>query len=222
MVFKYLSMQKDRGNTHLHYFYPRIPIRSLAVRSSVSLACIFVPLFLGGRTQRSSMQLRMGDWQFHIEETYHALALGDPEPAIKLGIVAQRATLAVWEPLLEAVTQVPTELMPANIEEQAYNALVQAGRHQYTQDGVTAIILYRWLLTTFQGAPSEVARLQLPSLYQNEKIIAVETSLQRARGGRYRHPDHNHGWRANELNILWPPALERQGKALLNSLCAGW
>ncbi len=112
-------------------------------------------------TQLSSLQPGMVDWQVHIEEAYHALALGDPEPAIKLGIVAQRATLAVWEPLLEAVTQASTKLMPANIEKQAYDALVQAGRHHYTQDGVTAIILYSWLLTAFQGDPSEVARLQL-------------------------------------------------------------
>ncbi len=114
-------------------------------------------------TQPSSMQQGMGDWQVHLEEAYHALALGDPEPAIKLGIDAQHATLAVWEPLLEAVTQAPTAptaLMPANREKPAYDALVQAERHHYTQDGVTAIILYRWLLTASQSVPWKNARLQ--------------------------------------------------------------
>src|SRR5947209_1712510 len=37
------------------------------------------------------------DWQAQIEEAYHALALGDPEPAITTGIVAQQVNLTLWE-----------------------------------------------------------------------------------------------------------------------------
>ncbi len=53
-----------------------------------------------------------------------------------------------------------TELLPANVEEQAYNAVVQAERHHYVQDGVAAIVLYTWLLTAPQGSPQKVAGLQ--------------------------------------------------------------
>ena len=99
-------------------------------------------------------------WQAKIEEAYHALALGDPGPAIEFGIVVQRTNVAVWEPLLETVAQASTELIPANVEEQAYDAVVQAERHQYVQDGVAAIVLYTWLLTASQGNPQKVAGLQ--------------------------------------------------------------
>lgn len=101
-----------------------------------------------------------GNGQVAIEEAYHTLALGDPAPAIALGILAQHVNLVAWEPLLEAVTQAPTELLPDNVEQQAYDALAQAERHHYVQDGVTAVVLYRWLLAAFQGVPEEAARLQ--------------------------------------------------------------
>lgn len=111
-------------------------------------------------TQRSPMQSGMEDWQIPLEEAYHALALGDPEPAINLGMVAQHTALVFWEPLLEAVTQAPTALMPANIEEQAYEALVQAHQQQHAQDEVKAIILYQWLLAAFQRNLQRCASLQ--------------------------------------------------------------
>ncbi len=111
-------------------------------------------------TPISTLQRAGFGWQAKIEEAYHALALGDPGPAIELGIVAQRTNVAVWEPLLETVEQASTELLPANVEEQAYNAVVQAERHHYVQDGVAAIVLYTWLLTAPQGSPQKVAGLQ--------------------------------------------------------------
>ncbi len=108
----------------------------------------------------STKQTTAFNWQAKIEETYHALALGDPEPAIEFGIVAQRTNVAVWEPLLETVAQASTELIPANVAEQADDAVVQAERHHDVQDGVAAIVLYTWLLTASQGNPQEAARLQ--------------------------------------------------------------
>jgi tetratricopeptide (TPR) repeat protein len=111
--------------------------------------------------QVSPLQARVADGQAQIEEVYHALALGDPLPAIVTGIVAQQGNLTLWEPLLEAVAQAPTECISrGEVEKQAYEALIQAERHGYVQDGITAIVLYRWLLRALQGAPQEAARLQ--------------------------------------------------------------
>src|SRR5205807_974612 len=92
-----------------------------------------------------SQEAAMG--QARIEEAYHALALGDTNLAIALGVFAQQSNLPLWEPLLEAVAQAPAELVPENGEQQAYDALVQAGWHHNVQDAVSAIILYTWLLT---------------------------------------------------------------------------
>src|SRR5205085_297450 len=75
------------------------------------------------------------DWQAQVEEAYHALALGDPEPAIATGIVAQLMNLTLWEPLLEAVALAPTERLPVDIEQQAEDALVRVERHRTVEDG---------------------------------------------------------------------------------------
>ena len=91
---------------------------------------------------------------------YHALALGDPNPAIALGVFAQRGNLTLWEPLLEAVAQAPVELISENAEQQAYDALVRAERHHDVQDVVRAIILCTWLLTAAQGILEKTAYLQ--------------------------------------------------------------
>jgi hypothetical protein len=85
-------------------------------------------------------------WQAQLEEAYHALALGDPQPAIAPGISAQQTNLAAWQPLLETILQAPTELMPDDTEQQAYDALVQAEQQHYLEACVTAIVLYTWLL----------------------------------------------------------------------------
>ncbi len=95
--------------------------------------------------------------QANIEEAYHALALGDSEAAIVLGIIAQRGNLTLWEPLLEAVAQAPIKLMPDDVERQAYNALACAEQHHDIQDAVKAIILCTWLLKAFIGTPEQWA-----------------------------------------------------------------
>ena len=100
------------------------------------------------------------DWQAQVEEAYHALALGDPQPAIETGITAQQSNLVAWEPLLEAVAQAPVEMMPANTHQRAYDALVLAERHRKARDGIEAVVLYTWLITACKGDQPEVSRLQ--------------------------------------------------------------
>jgi tetratricopeptide (TPR) repeat protein len=114
------------------------------------------------------------DWQAQVEEAYHALALGDPQPAIDCGIAAQRSNVAAWEPLLEAVAQAPVELIPANTERRAYDATVLAQRHRR--------VLYTWLVTARQGDQAEVARLQhnLGEAYRNLPGGDRQTNLERA------------------------------------------
>jgi len=102
----------------------------------------------------------MGDGQAMLEEAYHALALGDAEPAIELGIAAQRSNLALWPLLREAVAQAPVGLLPDETEQRAYEAVVRAERHHDVRDGVTAILLYTWLLTGVRGDPEEASRIQ--------------------------------------------------------------
>ncbi len=100
-----------------------------------------------------------GDEQARIEEAYHALALGDPEPAIKLGISAQQGNFVPWEKILEAGGQAPTELMPPDTEKRAYEAFQRLNLYNL-HDGVTALVLYTWLLTVFERAPTKVADIQ--------------------------------------------------------------
>ncbi len=100
--------------------------------------------------QRGAQSLEATMGQAQIEEVYHALALGDPNPAIALGVFAQRGNLTLWEPFLEAVAQAPFELISENAEQQAYDALVRAERHHDVQDVVRAIILCTWLLTALE------------------------------------------------------------------------
>ena len=97
--------------------------------------------------------------QARIEEAYHALALGDPNPAIALGVDAQQHNLALWEPLLEAIVQAPAALIPEDAKQQAYASLVQAEQQHNVQDLVTAILLYTWLLT-IPGEHAQVGYFQ--------------------------------------------------------------
>ena len=98
--------------------------------------------------------------QTKIEEAYHTLALGDPDPAIVLGIFAQQTNLIIWEPLLDVVTQSPSELIPDDTEQQAYESLSLAMKYHDIKDIVKAVILYTWLLTQSKRAPEERASLQ--------------------------------------------------------------
>lgn len=83
--------------------------------------------------------------QPQIEEAYHALALGDPEPAIQFALSFQYSHLDIWERLLEAVEQAPTGLILPDIEQRAADALHRTMQHNNVLDSVTAIILYTWL-----------------------------------------------------------------------------
>ena len=95
-----------------------------------------------------------------IEEAYHALALGNSEPAISLAHRIQREKLPLWESLLEAVEQAPTFLMPPDIGQRASVALSDVRRNHYIWDGITAVILYTWLLSTTRHGSIEAARLR--------------------------------------------------------------
>ncbi len=81
---------------------------------------------------------------------HHALALGDPEPAIEVAISAQRGNLTLWTPLLEAVARAPTELMPQETKQHALEMMERAVLQHRMQDSVATIVLYTWLLTKSQ------------------------------------------------------------------------
>ncbi len=106
-----------------------------------------------------SVRMR-GNEYARIEEAYHALALGDPDPAISVALFAQRARFALWEPLLDAIVQAPTALMPAHTSQQAAGALASAMQHHRTQDIVVAIVLFTWLLTDSQENKQKAAEIQ--------------------------------------------------------------
>jgi tetratricopeptide (TPR) repeat protein len=103
---------------------------------------------------------RRTEQQAQVEEAYHGLALGDPEPAIRLGILAQRDHLSTWEPLLEAIEQASTGLISLGSEQRAYEALLLANQHHTISDCVTAIVLYKWHLSAHDEATLEFANIQ--------------------------------------------------------------
>ncbi len=97
-------------------------------------------------TQRAAS----GEDEAGIEAAYHALALGEAKPAIDLGIRAQQGhlSLSLWEPLLEAVRQAPTDLLlHEDTEALASKASERALEQQDVQDAATAVVLYTWLLS---------------------------------------------------------------------------
>jgi tetratricopeptide (TPR) repeat protein len=100
--------------------------------------------------QRSIQPLEVALGEAQIEEVYHALAMGDPEPAITLGVVAQRRNLSLWGKLLETIEQAPNELMPDDISEQAINALQFTVHHRDLEKTVKVIVLYILLLTSYK------------------------------------------------------------------------
>ena len=125
---------------------------------------------------------RTEQWQAQLEEAYHALALGDPAPAIRLGIAAQQRVLLLWQPLLDAVAQAPTGLLPQDAEHQASSALLQAERQRDVRDGVIAIVLYTWLLTAARGNATQRAALlhNLGEAYRNLPGGDRQANLQQA------------------------------------------
>lgn len=88
-----------------------------------------------------------GESQARVEEAYHALALGDPGPAIEhLCIVLTSQDDSAQRLLLEAVAQAPTEFAPVNLLQRASEALYQAKQYHRIRDIVTSLVLHIWLL----------------------------------------------------------------------------
>lgn len=106
--------------------------------------------------QRRALQ---GDELAQIEKAFHALALGDPEPAIGVALSAQRSNLPQWVPLLESVTQAPTELMPDETKQRAFVVMEQAIRHHRMQESASTIVLYTWLLAKAPRDSQEAAAI---------------------------------------------------------------
>ncbi len=86
-----------------------------------------------------------------IEEIYHALALGEVNPAIVLAAVALKGNLAIWEAVLEAVAQAPTTLMPQDTALFADVACHKATQQYDAISAVASVVLYTWLLTASSG-----------------------------------------------------------------------
>ena len=80
-----------------------------------------------------------------VAEVYHALALGDPEPAITLALAALNDDLDLWELLQEAVEQAPKGLMPHDTKQRAADALKRAIQNGDPRDNITAVVLYTWM-----------------------------------------------------------------------------
>ncbi|MBV9690652.1 MAG: hypothetical protein JO202_13200 [Ktedonobacteraceae bacterium] len=101
-----------------------------------------------------------------VEEAYHALAAGDPQPAIDLGCSVYKQNHALWRQLMDAVAQAPVgsaEARSGAFEQQAKQALSRAqqgdSQQQKLRDSITAIVLYRWILTTPMPNKQDMARL---------------------------------------------------------------
>ena len=97
------------------------------------------------RNQQSTPSVIEAMRRASVEEVYHSLALGDPEPTIYLALLALKNDPDLWEQLQEAVEQAPKGLMPAETKQRAGAALSRASQSQDPRDEVTAVILYTWL-----------------------------------------------------------------------------
>jgi tetratricopeptide (TPR) repeat protein len=147
----------DEQRSVVHPVVRRLLLRRLPVSADPKSDFVRMHMQLQDHfTQRA----RSGDDEAGIEAAYHALALGDADPAIRLGILAQQSRLPLWEPLLEAVRQAPTDLLPSHIRERADAALDQAVQHHRMEDAATAVVLYTWLLSAARDAPEDRADLQ--------------------------------------------------------------
>lgn len=81
-----------------------------------------------------------------IEEAYHALALGDPDPTISYLCSLLSEKSSTWKTTLESLVQAPTARLTKNIRLRATQALFQAKVHRRQRDIVTALVLYSWFL----------------------------------------------------------------------------
>ncbi len=120
--------------------------------------------------------------QAQIEAAHHALALGQPDLAIALALAAQQSQSAYWGPLLEAVEQAPGDLMAPETEQRASSAVNRARQHHDIQDTVTALVLYRWLLSASAQNRLKVARIRhnLAVAYSNLPGGERHANLKRA------------------------------------------
>ncbi len=80
-----------------------------------------------------------------VEEAYHALALGDPEPAIAFALAVLNDDFDLWESLQEAMEQAPKALMPEDTKQRAEDALKRAMQNGDPRDNITALVLYTWM-----------------------------------------------------------------------------
>jgi hypothetical protein len=132
------------------------------------------------------------DQQPQVEEAYHALALGDPESAIiALILSAQHDNLTLWQPLLDAAAQAPTEpIRPKTkqrsaVMQRASDALDRAMRHLDLLDGITALVLYTWLLSASGQDRHETADIQYKLGDAGARhLFARGRSLKSAKRGR--------------------------------------
>jgi hypothetical protein len=104
-----------------------------------------------------SQHAEQGEQLAAIETAYHALALGDPAEAIKLGIAGQQQNLALWQALMEVVAEAPIPNPSETILQAAYQALSQAEQYHSGEAAVTAVILYWWLSGNEQSNPAWAA-----------------------------------------------------------------
>jgi len=123
------------------------------------------------------------DEQAQIEEAYHSLALGDPAPVIEYAIAAQHHNLAIWKPLLEAISQAPTRHLSEAIKQRASSAHMLAKQQKDLQNSITAIVLYIWMLDSTKRNKYEMAHLQhyLGDAYSVLPGGDKQSNLQKAR-----------------------------------------
>ncbi len=123
-----------------------------------------------------------GDKTARVEEIYHALALGDPQPAIDLAQSLYNITDEQWDMLLETVAQAPTILLPSQIEAKASTALAEAQTTDSVESLLTALILYTWLLSAVEQ--DDLAYIDilhcLGSIYSLMTIPEQQKNIQKA------------------------------------------
>ena len=147
----------DEQRSVLHPLVRRLLLRRLPVSTDPDSTYIRTHGHLRDHYDRRA---RKGEEQASLEVAYHALALGDPDPAINLGIRVQQHHLTLWQPLVEAVTQAPTDFLPNTTEARGEEALMRAHQQHEAQSAITVIVLYTWLLSASKDDREHAARLQ--------------------------------------------------------------
>jgi tetratricopeptide (TPR) repeat protein len=104
-----------------------------------------------------SPQARVMNRQAQVEEAYHKLALGDPQPVINLGIYAQQKNLPLWEQLIEIVTQIPWSLMVSDMPSKAALFALQGNSYKSLQEAVTIILMLAWSLSEANKQGADLA-----------------------------------------------------------------